>query len=220
MNTRKVFAALSGLTLVMALGACSSDNSAETKEAEESVSEEATETVEEGEEAVIGADKDTAGINELPVGDSGPQTNGPLTVDLVYFQAVDMEHGSMAMPPASESDMHFEVDLVTTEEASEWGYEADQFLPYLTVTAVATNQDTGEEIDLGTMMPMIAADGPHYGNNIKLPAGNYDVKVSVASPADSFMLHTGNDTSAVKGRFWDQPLKFEFRNWQWDGQLI
>ncbi|MCW5952145.1 MAG: iron transporter, partial [Propionibacteriaceae bacterium] len=54
------------------------------------------------------SDPNVVGINELEVGDSGPQLAGDyLEVAAVYFQAVDMEHGTMAMPPASESDMHF-----------------------------------------------------------------------------------------------------------------
>lgn len=215
---KRLLAALAGITMTVGLSACGStddvDDSTASDAPDTSESDDATES------AAIGEGKDTAGINELPVGDSGPQTNGPLTIDLVYFQAVDLEHGSMAMPAASDSDMHFEVDVATTEEATEWGYEADQFLPYLEIRAVVTNTDTGEEIDLGTMMPMIASDGPHYGNNISLAPGNYDVLVTVASPADDFMLHTGNDTSGVTGRFWTDSLTFEFKNWQWDGQLI
>lgn len=213
MKNKKFLAALAGIAMAFTLSACgSSDEGTDTGTGSDSTA--ATEAP--------GTDdsKDTAGINELPVGDSGPQTNGPLTIDLVYFQAVDMEHGSMAMPPASESDMHFEVDVATSEEATQWGYEADQFLPYLEIKIVATNTDTGEETDLGTMMPMIASDGPHYGNNISLAPGSYDVEVSVASPADDFMLHTGKDSSGVEGRFWTEPLTFEFQNWQWDGQLI
>lgn len=27
--------------------------------------------------------------------------------------------------------MHFEIDVKTTDEAKAWGYDADQFLPYL-----------------------------------------------------------------------------------------
>ncbi len=63
-------------------------------------------------------------------------------------------------------------------------------------------------------------DTKDYGNNIKLAPGKYDVEVTVGSPADDFMLHTGKDSSGVQGRFWSEPLKFEFKNWQWDGQLI
>ena len=167
------------------------------------------------------AGTNVAGINELPVGDSGPQAAGEfLEVNAVYFQAVDMEHGSMAMPPASDSDMHFEIDVKTTEAASAIGFEADQFLPYLKINPKLTEKNTGEVVDLGTLMPMIAVDGPHYGNNIKLKPGLYTVELTIQSPADEFMLHTGNDTSAVEGRFWSEPLKVTFDNFEWDGQLL
>ncbi len=198
--------AIGVLALALSLGACSSGTEADGAAPSGASTAEAT--------------KDTAGINELPVGDSGPRTNDALTVDVVYFQAIDLEMGSMAMPAASDSDMHFEVDVATNEKATEWGYEADQFMPYLDVSAVATNQDTGQDVDLGTMMPMIASDGAHYGNNIALEPGNYDVVITIASPADDFMLHTGKDSSGVTGRFWTKPLTFEFDNWQWDGQLL
>ena len=217
MKNKKFLALVAGVSMAFSLSACSSsdDDSADTTDqTTAAAADDATD------DTAADDSQDTTGINELPVGDSGPQTNGPLTVDAVYFQAIDLEHGSMSMPPASESDMHFEIDVATTEEATEWGYEADQFLPYLDIKAVATNTDTGEETDLGTMMPMIASDGPHYGNNISLDPGNYDVELTIASPADDFMLHTGKDSSGVKGRFWAEPLKFEFKNWQWDGQLI
>lgn len=161
------------------------------------------------------------GINELDVGDSGPQKAGEyLIVSAVYFQAVDLEHGSMAMPAASESDMHFEIDIKTTEKAKEIGYEADQFLPYLKISPKLTEKTTGKVVDLGTLMPMIASDGPHYGNNISLEPGTYTVELTIQSPADDFMLHTGKDSSGVKGRFWTEPLKVTFDNFEWDGQLL
>lgn len=167
------------------------------------------------------SDPNVVGINELEVGDSGPQVAGDyIEVAAVYFQAVDMEHGTMAMPPASESDMHFEIDIKTTEKAKEIGFEADQFLPYLKITPKLTEKNTGKVVELGTLMPMIASDGPHYGNNIKLEPGLYTVELTIQSPADDFMLHTGKDTSGVQGRFWSEPLKVTFDNFEWDGQLL
>ncbi|MGC4154002.1 MAG: iron transporter [Propionicimonas sp.] len=167
------------------------------------------------------SDPNVVGINELEVGDSGPQLAGDyIEVAAVYFQAVDMEHGTMAMPPASESDMHFEIDIKTTEKAKEIGFEADQFLPYLKITPKLTEKNTGKVVELGTLMPMIASDGPHYGNNIKLEPGLYTVELTIQSPADDFMLHTGKDTSGVQGRFWTEPLKVTFDNFEWDGQLL
>ncbi len=205
----------SASVLTLALAACGSAGSSGTPQpGEPAHSVSAEHTTDNRSKAEV------VGINEIPVGDSGPQTSGPLTVDLVYFQAIDMEQGSVSVPPASESDMHFEVDVATNEAAEDIGLEADQFLPYLDPQVTIINKDTGEEIDPGTMMPMIASDGPHYGNNISLKPGNYKVTVRIASPGDKFMLHTGHDSSGVHGRFWNEPLEFTFDNWQWDGQLL
>ena len=208
--------AVGASALVLALSACSGASTSSTST--ESVS--ATSSSATASSQQSGA-TNVAGINELPVGDSGPQAAGDyLEVNAVYFQAVDMEHGTMAMPAAADSDMHFEIDVKTTEKASEIGFEADQFMPYLKITPKLTEKTTGEVIDLGTLMPMIAVDGPHYGNNIKLKPGLYTVELTIQSPADDFMLHTGNDTSAVSGRFWSEPLKVTFDNFEWDGQLL
>lgn len=220
MHYMKPLAAFAALGLAFSLAACGSDSKAPSNGAGSSSAPAASATEPTDKTSDAAEDKDVTGINEIEVGDSGPQNNDALEVSAVYFQAVDLEHGTMAMPPASESGMHFEIDVKTTEKAKDWGYEAGQFMPYLKVNAVATNKDTGEKIDLGTMMPMIASDGPHYGNNIKLAPGKYDVEISIASPGDEFMLHTGKDSSGVKGRFWTEPLTFEFQNWNWDGQLI
>ena len=80
--------------------------------------------------------------------------------------------------PASESDMHFEVDVATNRPQKISGSRptsSSTSIPQVTII----NKDTGEEIDPGTMMPMIASDGPHYGNNISLKPAP---KVTVESP--------------------------------------
>ena len=66
-------------------------------------------------------------------------------------------------------------------------------------------------------MPMNASDGPHYGINLpKLEAGTYDVTFTIKSPeTNGWLLHTDEKTG-VKGRFWQEPLKAEFKDWQWD----
>lgn len=212
---KKLLALAAVLALGMSLSGCGGTSSGGQAKPQESKS--ATEQ----KQPEKPSDPNVVGIKEIPVGDSGEQSNGPLNVNVVYFQAVDMEHGSMKMPPASESDMHFEIDASTNKKAEEFGYPADTFMPYLDDMKVTVkDQKTGEETDLGTMMPMIASDGPHYGNNIKLKPGLYDVTITIPSPEDKFMLHTGKDSSGVKGRFWKEPLKFEFKNWQWDGQVL
>ncbi len=209
-------AAAGSAALLLLLAGCGGDNDAATPPANTPTS-----TVSDSAPAEEPADPNLVGINELEVGDSGPQVAGDyIEVAAVYFQAIDMEHGTMAMPPASDSDMHFEIDIKTTEKAKEIGFAADQFLPYLKITPKLTEKNTGEVVELGTLMPMIASDGPHYGNNISLKPGLYTVELTIQSPADDFMLHTGKDTSGVQGRFWNEPLKVVFDNFEWDGQLL
>jgi uncharacterized protein involved in high-affinity Fe2+ transport len=209
-------AAAGSAALLLLLAGCGGDKDAATPPANNPTS-----TVSDSAPAEEPADPNLVGINELEVGDSGPQVAGDyIEVAAVYFQAIDMEHGTMAMPPASDSDMHFEIDIKTTEKAKEIGFAADQFLPYLKITPKLTEKNTGEVVELGTLMPMIASDGPHYGNNISLKPGLYTVELTIQSPADDFMLHTGKDTSGVQGRFWNEPLKVVFDNFEWDGQLL
>lgn len=206
--------ALGATALILATAGCSSAPQETTAAPGSTTSASSESTSKESDGAVVG-------IQEKEVGDSGPQEAGDyIIVSAVYFQAVDMEHGSMNMPPASESDMHFEIDIKTTAKAKDIGFEADQFMPYLKISPKLTEKSTGKVVDLGTLMPMIASDGPHYGNNIKLDPGKYKVELTIQSPADDFMLHTGKDSSGVKGRFWTEPLKVTFDNFEWDGQLL
>lgn len=215
---RKYLLALLGaISLALGLVACSgpADESTPAATADQTQSEpDETEAEEDS------FDPDVVGIDERPVGDSGPQTADILEVDAVYFQAIDMEHGSTALPPASQSDMHFEIDIQTNENARDVGFEAEEFMPYLQIDVQMIEKNTGEVVDIGTLMPMIASDGAHYGNNISLEPGLYTVELTIHSPADDFMLHTGKDSSAVKGRFWTEPLQVTFDNFEWDGQLL
>ncbi|MFT4110035.1 iron transporter [Propionicimonas sp.] len=207
---------LGATALALALSGCAGAP-AQTTAPEASASE----TAAASSEPTATSSETVVGIQEMEVGDSGPQKAGDyLVVSAVYFQAVDLEQGSMAMPAAADSDMHFEIDVKTTDAAKDIGLEADQFLPYLKITPKLTEKTTGKVVELGTLMPMIASDGPHYGNNISLDPGTYTVELTIQSPADDFMLHTGKDSSGVKGRFWSDPLKVTFDNFEWDGQLL
>lgn len=88
---KKLIALIAALLMALAFTACDSTDKKADSDAKPAESAAATEAAEES------TDPDVIGINEIPVGDSGPQKNGSLEVDLVYFQAVDMEHGSMSI---------------------------------------------------------------------------------------------------------------------------
>ena len=138
---------------------------------------------------------------------------GPLKVGGVYFQPVDMEPA--VSTPAKDSSMHMEADISAAAD-NDLGYGAGDFIPALTVDYQIADK-SGTVVQEGTFMPMNASDGPHYGINLpKLEAGTYDVTFTIKSPENNgWLLHTDEKTG-VKGRFWQEPLKAEFKDWQWD----
>lgn len=223
---KRLLAVLAAMSVAFTLSACGqpAEKNGDTKASEPAASQTDEGKAEEKEGEAEPEKPLPAGwsqIDEKDIGDSGPQTADMLEVNAVYFQAIDLEQGSMAMPRASESDMHFEIDIKTNEKAKRIGYDADLFMPYLKIEAKVIDKNDPSKIGWeGTLMPMIASDGPHYGNNIKLAPGKYKVELTIPSPANDWMLHTGKDSSAVEGRFWKDPLKVTFDNWDWDGQAL
>ncbi len=155
-----------------------------------------------------------AGFEEFPVGDD--IVLGPLNVGAVYFQPVDMEPAGMGLP-ADVADMHLEADISAVE--NDLGYGVGDFVPYLKIDYTITYADgdkKGQVATSGSFMPMSASDGPHYGNNIRLPeAGTYDVRFVIHSPENNgYHLHTDAATG-VSGRFWTEPLVAEWKGWQY-----
>ena len=119
--------------------------------------------------------------------------------------------------PAAESSMHIEADIAAAAD-NKLGYGAGDFVPGLTVD-YSIKDKSGNVVQEGTLMPMNASDGPHYGLNLpKLDAGTYDVAFSIKPPT-GWLLHT-DKTTGVEGRFWTEPLVAEFPDWQWDPTAV
>ncbi|MCZ7665282.1 MAG: iron transporter [Thermoleophilia bacterium] len=155
------------------------------------------------------------GFTEYPIGD--PQEIEGLTVAAVYFQPVPMEPKTGLGP--EETDIHIEADI-SASSGNTTGFGIGEFVPYLTVRYTLTKKDSGEVIE-GSMMPMNASDGAHYGNNVKLAgAGTYELKFVIESPAEqNYALHT-DEVTGVEGRFWRKPIELTWdfpyveRNWE------
>lgn len=75
-------------------------------------------------------------------------------------------------PPEPDDTFHFEVSL--------HDHESGIPVPYATVTAHFENYDTGVEADIP--LEAILGHGIHYGTNIKLATGGYDVRITVTPP--------------------------------------
>lgn len=121
---------------------------------------------------------------------------GPFEVAAVYFQGVDMiPEGKQ--PSAAESDMHLEADIhLIPEFAKQYGFGGGKGIwpAYLTVNYKVMQE--GKEITSGTMMPMNADDGAHYGVNVKkdlIKVGKYKLIIEI-QPSSDYLLHTDEET--------------------------
>ena len=216
MKNKKI-AALLGILLAgsmaFSLSACgNSDNAASSGKSSTSTSE------------TKGADDSSSsdsgvGFEEIQVDENhSDQEVGPLTVNAVYFQPIDMEPSGMGLK-AADASFHLEADIHANKKGTELGYGKGDFVPDLTVNYEIINNANNETVGSGTFMQMNASDGPHYGANVKLDeAGSYKLVLKIESPEKKgWMLHVDPETG-VKGRFWTEPLEVTFPEWNYTPQ--
>jgi uncharacterized protein involved in high-affinity Fe2+ transport len=144
---------------------------------------------------------------EYPLGP--PENRYGMEIGAVYLQAVRMEPDGMMTQP-EQSDIHIEADIHALQ-GNPNGYPEGFWIPYLLVTYELVKEDTGEVIK-GEMMPMVASDGPHYGDNVKMKgAGKYKATYTIYppnAPENHAGKHYGRHTDRATGvRPWFQPFK-------------
>ncbi len=147
---------------------------------------------------------------EYPIG--SPQQQAGIEIAAVYLQAVDMEPEGHTRK-AADSDIHLEADIHALSSNPN-GFREGDWVPYLLVKYEVTKLPGGETIK-GDMMPMVANDGPHYGDNVKLKGpGKYKVKFIVLPPnakenplGNQFGRHTDRLTGV---RPWFKPVETEW----------
>ena len=214
MKNKKI-AALLGILLAgsmaFSLSACgNSDNAASSGKSSTSTSE--TKGADDSSSSDSGA-----GFEEIQVDENhSDQEVGPLTVNAVYFQPIDMEPSGMGLK-AADASFHLEADIHANKKGTELGYGKGDFVPDLTVNYEIINNANNETVGSGTFMQMNASDGPHYGANVKLDkAGTYQLKLSIESPEkNGWMLHVDPETGVKNHKFWTEPIEVTFDNWDY-----
>lgn len=146
---------------------------------------------------------------EYPIG--MPSVQHGFEVAAVYLQPIEMDPPGM-MRAADGSDIHLEADIHATD-GNPNGFAEGDWMPYLAIEYVLTRDGDSNPV-AGHMMPMVAADGPHYGDNVKLMGpGNYRLTLEVAPPdahaSHAFGRHVDRETGVGP---WFEPfaLTFEF----------
>ncbi|BAL26179.1 iron transporter [Azoarcus sp. KH32C] len=132
---------------------------------------------------------------EYPIGT--PQQRNGMEIAAVYLQPIEMEPDGM-MKKASESDIHIEADVRALANNPN-GFEEGSWIPYLTVKFEISKVGSDWKIS-GDFMPMVANDGPHYGDNVKLAGpGKYKVKYTILAPGATQGTHFGRHTDRATG---------------------
>jgi len=132
---------------------------------------------------------------EYPIGK--PQTVAGMEVAAVYLQPIEMDPPGM-MRDAKDSDIHLEADIKAAKNNKN-GYAQGDWVGYLKVNYELTKVG-GTEVLSGELMPMVANDGPHYGDNVKLLGnGKYKLKLTVAPPSESNGIHFGRHVDKETG---------------------
>lgn len=141
---------------------------------------------------------------EYPIGE--PQEAGGLEVAAVYLQPIVMEPEDM-MAPAAETDIHLEADIHALAKNPN-GLAEGEWAPYLHVSYKLAKKDSDWTSE-GHMMPMVANDGPHYGDNVKLDgAGEYHLELTILPP-DGMVFGRHVDPETGVGP-WFEPLTLDY----------
>jgi len=107
----------------------------------------------------------------------------------------DMEH---TIPDGA--DIHLELRVTATED-NPYSFKSGAWMPYLKVD-YRIEKEGSDWFTTGGLTPMVANDGPHYGNNVKLNGiGKYSIKYRVTAP--NLMLHMDKETAPKK---WFKPF--------------
>lgn len=147
---------------------------------------------------------------EYPIG--VPEQRFGMEIAAVYLQPVRMEPEGM-MRAAEQSDVHMEADIRALDINAN-GFAEGDWIPYLHVKYEVTKEGDANPVS-GDFMPMVANDGPHYGDNVKLMGpGKYHVKYTIYppnAPENPGGKHFGRHTDRLTGvRPWFETFSVEY----------
>ncbi|MEX3855619.1 MULTISPECIES: iron transporter [Paraburkholderia] len=149
----------------------------------------------------------SASAAEYPIGKQ--QIQGGMEIGVVYLQPITMEPEGM-MRKASDSDIHLESDIHAVKN-NPTGFAEGDWMPYLQVRYELTKAGSNQPLK-GDLMAMVANDGPHYGDNVKLQGpGKYHLKLIVEPPMQmghmAFGRHVDKETGVGP---WFKPITLEY----------
>jgi periplasmic iron binding protein len=148
-----------------------------------------------------------ATAKEYPIGVE--QKTNALTIGAVYLQPIEMDPPNV-MRAAAESDIHLEADIHAAKNNPN-GFAEGDWIPYLVVHFKLIKLE-GNKVIEGDLMPMVANDGPHYGDNVKLMGpGKYKLVLDIAPPTANPHAHFGRHIDRETGVApWFTPFTLDY----------
>lgn len=139
---------------------------------------------------------------EYPIGK--PVKQNGMEIGAVYLQPIEMDPPGM-MRAAADSDVHLEADIKAAS-GNRNGFPEGEWIPALSIRYELQKVGSDQKVS-GEMMPMVANDGPHYGDNVKLfGPGKYQLTLVIAPPGPEqhFGRHVDKETGVAP---WFQPFQ-------------
>lgn len=148
-----------------------------------------------------------AGAAEMPIGKH--QTINGVEIGAVYLQPIKMEPEGM-MKKVEESDIHLEADI-HADKNNPNGFAQGDWMPGLLIKFELSKVGSNFKSS-GDLMPMVASDGPHYGDNVKLAGpGKYKLKLTILPPSDNPNSHFGRHVDKETGVApWFKPFDLNY----------
>lgn len=144
---------------------------------------------------------------ETPIGKH--QIIEGIEIGAVYLQPVKMDPDGM-MKKVEESDIHLEADIHAAKNNPN-GFAQGDWMAYL-VVKFELSKTGGPFKAAGELMPMVANDGPHYGDNVKLAGpGKYKLKLTILPPSANPHAHFGRHVDKETGvGAWFKPIELNY----------
>jgi len=150
-----------------------------------------------------------AGFREYPIGEEVERNQ--MRIAAVWLPPIRMEGMD---DPGTSTMIHLEAHIHATE-GNRNGCPKDEFVPWLTVHYTIVPDDAAgkaTEPIRGTLKPMIARDGWHYGASIEMPRpGHYKLTYAIEPPTVG--RHVDPATGVAP---WWKPFEVAF-DWDYPG---
>ncbi|NBF11604.1 iron transporter [Pseudomonas sp. Fl4BN1] len=135
-----------------------------------------------------------AQAREYPIG--GPVQAHDMEIAASYLVGIEMA----PMPPGMEmgaNSVHLETDVHATAD-NQYGFANGEWIPYLNITYLLVKQGAPDYKEIGKLQPMVAKDGAHYANNVKMHGpGTYTVVLRYESPQVNGFFHHVDKATGV-----------------------